>query len=198
MVDLSYLNDSTSLHSVPFKMNGSMLAPLIVEAEKQQAFKQGARSSSRKESIEHSEFESMFIGILGEYAVALTMGLELPDRTLFRGGDGGVDLYLKDGRSVEVKTTCTTDYLIFNKDNRDLKSDIAILVKLKTPCSGVLVGWISKEEYVKVRREHDFQYGTRWVVHMDDLHTISSLSVTSPSIDPAEYRGADYGKDLRI
>jgi len=174
--------------SVPFKFNGTMLVPLILEAEKRNAFKQGSRARSRKVSKEHSEFESIYIGLIGEYAVAMTFGI-LPSAENHRGGDGGVDLKLLDGRSIQVKTTCTTDYLIFNKDARDLTSELAVLVKLRTPCSGEIVGWITAEGYREKRTSRDFQYGSRWVVHADALNPMETFTVHAD-----EYR--DDSEDL--
>ena len=148
-----------------------MLAPLIVEAEARNAYKNGAVVGNRK-IAPYTDFEINLEGLIGEYAV--TKALDLPmNMTRSKSGDHGIDFTLH-GKTGQIKTT-RTKYLIFCKDNRKMTADLAILVKLRSICRAEIAGWITREEFYRSCTERDFNYGTRDVVTLDALHPIDTL-----------------------
>ena len=165
-----------------FTFNAMQLPGLIVLAESRNTFKAGARSRNRKIAKAHSDFEVMLAGLMGEYAVGKTLDVAI-DVHHHQGGDGGKDLIYKS-QSVQVKTS-SMDKLIFNKDDRALKADIAILTQVVGPCRVRMHGWITAELFRINCYQHDFGYGERDVVDANNLQSMESLLEMKSDVDNA-------------
>jgi hypothetical protein len=150
------------------------LCYLITCAESRTAFKAGARTKSRKVDKNSNEFSTTMKGMMGEHAVSRLLGVTA-DMTNLIGGDGGADLIIND-RSIQIKTTTmrTPDLIVF-KDDRRLKSDIAVLVVLESIVCVRIAGWISRQEFYEMCYSKDYKYGTRDVVSGSSLRPFEDL-----------------------
>lgn len=147
----------------------------------------------REDKVKHGVTDRMFdrnntseginiIGHLGEMVVGRVLGLPV-DMEVRTGGDDGHDMHQGD-TTIQVKTS-ELKSLIFNAKHL-FKSDVAILVQFigknkkeswKDP-RFIVLGWISREEFLNKYHTHDFGYGTRLVLNADELLPIQQLMNT--------------------
>ena len=175
--------------------------------------KQASWSRRKTEIFSDSELDQ--IGILGEHAGLASVGLEI-DWTIGVGGDGGIDGTLPDGRTVAVKYNHrwlgyvmvegrdgdTEDHLV------DLKADILIGTcgrcdpprdcsckrTLESPYAATvyLPGWITREEFLRVREIKDWGLGLRHCVRTTQLHPMWGLM--SECYGPNPDKGVPIGR----
>ena len=146
-----------------------------VHAARRQVVKESHKVPSLKFDINRTEYELHYIGSMGEYAVARTLGIKI-DKDVHPAGDNGSDLYL-NGKSLQVKTRTFggPDVKLFFNDVSDFTADIVVGVQMLSPVRVDILGWISRDEFCEKQTNHDFGYGPRAVVAASALHPISKL-----------------------
>lgn len=157
------------------------------------------KNYTRKKSGEWTDIELHQLGILGEYAAASVLNVDI-DWSIQEFGDGGHDLDL-DGYTVCVKFSHRINgHLIVEgrasdtpEELHDCRSDIMILThylceprdnKCKCRCtllnptkpSIILVaGWTSREHFMRDMIKTDWGMGTRYYVPQSKLYHMSTL-----------------------
>jgi hypothetical protein len=113
------------------------------------------------------------MGIMGECATALLLGVSIDSR-IFDRGDGGVDLSYR-GKTVSVKTTRTGwDFALINSDDRGVK-DINVLC-WKIDCRTVeVVGYLPAEIFRQKHKIKDYGYGNRYVCEAKYFRPLTHL-----------------------
>lgn len=136
----------------------------IIEGVKSVQLNHGRVGNNRISN--QSDFAIHYAGMLGE--VAVSKALFIPIRTeITMGGDGNVDM-THHGQTIQIKTSThqtTPDprMLIFTKPE-DFSTDWAILCSIQSPSVVKIHGFISQKKFLANMTEHDFGYGTRYVV----------------------------------
>lgn len=130
----------------------------------------------RLENEDQSREEANILGYKAEFAVARLLDLEVPEINVL--SDGGVDLWLNDDTSIDVKFTNMVDdpVLIFDSMAK-FRADFAVLVTVSNYDDEAfeIHGWISRRGFKKAARKQDFGYGERLVMYAQDLHPIEEL-----------------------
>lgn len=131
----------------------------------------GGRHAKGFDGVKTS-YEAHLAGLLGEFAAARVLGVDI-DRTIYgHGGDGHRgDLTLLSGETVEVKTRGKRGFAfaLGSLDSTEFKAKYGVLVwpahtqKLE-PCWMDVVGWISRGEFLARMRAVNFGYGPRLCV----------------------------------
>lgn len=135
-------------------------------AERRNVVKGGVRSNKCSGL---TEYESHYVGMLGEYAVAKYLGLRI-DETVSRHGDGKIVDLLHGNMEVQVKSRLPQKpplYLFY--ESRDV-AERTVCALVKTPATIDIVGWIGREEFLNQCVEKNFGYGTRYAVTDKQLH----------------------------
>lgn len=109
-----------------------------------------------------SSWETNFLGLLGEFAVAKYLGFGVDTNHNPHGGDGGSDFKYR-GQTIDVKYVDMIDQpILMFKNIHKFRSDIAILTKPFEPhhrSKVVIMGWIDKDSFIKNHYIRDFGYG---------------------------------------
>lgn len=127
--------------------------------------------SPRLEDKRQSRIEANKLGFMAEFAVCRLFDLQPPRLNI--ATDGGVDLWFDD-ISIDVKFS-KTNRLIFDSKTK-FQSRIAILGTIcDDPECIKLLGWMSRKDFIKECRPHDFGYGERLVVDAVQLSPIFKL-----------------------
>ena len=139
-------------------------------AERRNIIKAGVRSNKCSKL---TEWESHYVGIMGEYAVAKQLGLRIDESVSMRGDGKIVDL-LDGSLQIQVKTRLPQNpplYLFYESKNI---ADRTICAVVRTPATVELMGWITREDFLAKCQEKDFGYGTRYAVTSDQLERMES------------------------
>lgn len=137
-------------------------------AERRNVVKAGVRSNKRSAM---TEYESHYIGMLGEFAVSKYLGLRI-DETVGKGGDGKIVDLIQDGMEIQVKTRLPNKpplYLFY--ESLDV-AERTVCALAKSPATIQLVGWIDRDDFLAQYKEVDFGYGTRFAVTSDRLRSM--------------------------
>ena len=101
-------------------------------------------------------------GIIAEYAVCEMFALDPLETVTRDGSDGGVDIILPGSRAaIDVKSRPVgkTDLII--SDRQPLRADICIFASIINPMVARVVGWVSKREFYRNARRHDYGNGNK-------------------------------------
>lgn len=130
----------------------------------------GAHDMQCDEKRTGSEIEMM--GVLGEFAVRMALGLSLD--VPIDDPEGGVDMVFR-GRTVQVKTVEKQSHrMIFHTQNH-FSADIAVLVVMHTRAVMLLVGYITQDRFRQVRELGKFDGVVKPFVYRKQLSPISEL-----------------------
>lgn len=130
----------------------------------------------RLENEDQSREEANILGYKAEFAVARLLDLEPPEINVL--SDGGVDLWLDEDISVDVKfTNMKKDPKVIFDSMAKFRADIAILVTQHDEDDEIyeIHGWISRRTFKKCNHTLDYGYGQRLVMDAEDLHPIELL-----------------------
>lgn len=133
---------------------------------------------SKKFDSSKSEFEAHYQGILGELGACRALGLDSIDLTERLSGDGGVDLTLPTGLSLEIRyrTKRGWDFALNGASLDFFKSDIGVLVWPGVePNSVELVGWTTRVHLAQMAKVKNFGYGDRLVLRYPSMLSIKKL-----------------------
>lgn len=133
---------------------------------------------SKKFDRSKSEFEAHYQGILGELGACRALGLDSIDLTERLSGDGGVDLVLPSGLSLEIRyrTKRGWDFALNGNTLSYFKSDIGVLVwPGPVPNSVELMGWTTRVHFANKAKTQNFGYGDRLVLAHSSLMPVKSL-----------------------
>jgi hypothetical protein len=127
----------------------------------------------RLENENQSRVEANIYGFKAEFAVARLLDLDPP--TLNVVTDGGVDLWFDD-MSIDVKfTNQEFGPLIFDTITK-FKAQLAVLVgRTEDPNVMRVNGWIDRKTFKHKATSHDFGYGDRLVMGVEELLPIEQL-----------------------
>lgn len=116
-----------------------------------------------------SDFETGVCGLMAEYAVCKTLGVDINKDLYSDHGDFGVDFTVK-GKTVDVKFNRRQNgYLYFNSLDH-FRADIGVLCVPGDLQSQVwMVGVIGKKRFLREHEEKDWGYGKRYAVSQDKL-----------------------------
>lgn len=150
------------------------------------------------------------LGIIGEYAAADVFGVDI-DWNITVHGDKGHDLILPNKWTAAVKfnhryegylmiegrdtdtddelSDLTTDVLILTHTFCEPKQNICHchkkLLNPLIPSTVIIAGWISRQEFMKVKGEANWGAGVRHFVEVSDLHHPCELMALSRLHVPA-------------
>lgn len=158
------------MHLDPFD-----LLIIAMTAARRSAIKDALRTQSNKFNSDRTEFETHYVGFIGEFVVAKALGVDA-DRSVMIGSDNGVDLMFRNA-SIQVKTTTYVGKepeIKFN-DLSDFKTDIAAGVQILSPVRCVIMGWISRDDFVFNHKVKNYGYGDRAVVGQKNISPIETL-----------------------
>lgn len=156
-------------------------------------------SISRRKANIFSDDELDAIGALGEYAGCQAINAQFDWRVGY-GGDGGVDAVLEDGSKIAIKFNHRSQGFLMVEsragDTKDTLHDIENIdyivlttgtcdpprhckcreiIKNSLPVYIAIPGFLSKDEFLSLRKYKDWGLGGRWFVSTDQLHPISDL-----------------------
>lgn len=118
-----------------------------------------AGGNTRKDGSQRKESDRIS-GLMAEYAVGRLLGA-CPYFSMETAGDGGIDLTLGDGRTIDVKYRSKQkyDFLARSVDHNDFKADYAALV-WPGPDDQTLefVGLLKRSDFVQYARVDNFGY----------------------------------------
>jgi hypothetical protein len=128
------------------------------------------RQVSNRRISNQSDFGIHYIGMLGEIAVAKTIGTTV-SAEITVGGDGGNDMELH-GQTIQVKTSSHANtppprYLIFN-NFEDFATDWAISCSIQSPTVVRIHGFVGRGKFRGLANQHNFGYGIR--ICLDEKH----------------------------
>lgn len=130
----------------------------------------------RLENEDQTREEANILGYKAEFAVARLLDLELPEINVL--SDGGVDLWLDDVSSIDVKfTNMKRDPKLIFDSMAKFRADFAVLVTVEDDDQELyrIHGWISRRTFKKSCYPLDYGYGERLVMDAEDLHPIEQL-----------------------
>lgn len=133
-----------------------------------------------------SEFELIYVGAMGEYAISKYFNVPL-DHKLFIGGDDGIDIQI-NGYCCQIKTQSRSykeNFLYFN-DEDCITAPVAIHCKVVSPIKVELCGCISKKKFMQLHTIRDWGYGPRIAVSQFDLAEVDVLFGNLP-VDTEAY-----------
>lgn len=160
------------------------LATMIATARCE--LKESRNVKSNKYTASRSEVDTHVLGILGEFAVSTVLGIPVR-MPVTLGGDDGHDLTSAQVGKISVKTRSRAKYdfaLTTPESGKDW--DIGILVcpkgmEIAPPYEFAalrLVGWLTKDEFMKRSHREDFGYGPRLSVKNSALNPMVDLKHT--------------------
>jgi len=135
---------------------------------------------SKKFDPSKSEWEAHYQGILGELGAARVLGFHTIDLEERLAGDGGVDLVLPCGLTVEVRyrTQREWDFALNGDSLEFFKADVAVLVWPGVePDTVELVGWTTRVHFARKANIKNFGHGDRLVLRYPSLMPMKSLLV---------------------
>lgn len=151
-------------------MKIELTAPDLMLAAHHAALIEGVKSVqvragqvSNRRISNQGDFAIHYAGMLGEIAVARSIGV--PIRTeITVGGDSGVDLSF-EGQTIQVKTSTHKEtppprYIIFNSVD-EFNTDWAICCSIQSASTVRIHGFASRRKFLANWVEHDFGYGKR-------------------------------------
>lgn len=176
-------------------------------------------SWSRRKTEIFTDQELDRLGIIGEYAAADVLGVNL-DWSVTTHGDNGHDLVLPNGWTAAVKfnhrykgflmiegrdgdtddelVDLTTDVLILTHSFCEPKENICRchdrLLTADYPSTIIIAGWISRSEFMRLKSERDWGAGLRHFVVVEDLRNIGELIALSKLKIPAHLVGGTRPK----
>ena len=109
----------------------------------------------------------------GEAAVATLIGVDI-DRKLHLHGDAGWDITENQDKYQVKYNTYRNGQLYFTK-LEEFKAPVAILVTNNKDMTFEIVGYITRERFMKEHYETDYGYGTRYAVNQEQLDPITTL-----------------------
>jgi hypothetical protein len=150
------------------------LSYVLMHASRICAAKQFCGTKEKKNQKSRASLDLIYVGALGEYAVARTFGLKL-DTKLYRVRDDGHDMETEDGRTIQVK--CITyggpDPNLNFFEREEFKSTYAVLTRADTPTHVTIIGWIRQDEFMGVTK--NYGYGPRSTHPASSLHPADSF-----------------------
>lgn len=117
--------------------------------------KDESRAANNRKASDRDDTETHLVGLRAEIAVANLMNAA-PDTSLVPGSDGGVDLVLRDGRTVQVKCrrphpTQPRHFALLSTDLSEFRANIGVLVyETNSPRTFEIVGWITRERFAEI------------------------------------------------
>lgn len=153
----------------PFEMQFVVMA-----AERRNVGKQPNGVVDRKHATRFDDFSVNLIGMMGEYAVARSLGIKVDTEISLKGDGGAVDLDYK-GVTIQVKTTATTGQLIFDS-LAHFKADVAIGCKIIAPNKVKICGWVTQDVFYQNHYTTDYGFGPRKVMDLDSLFQLNEIS----------------------
>ncbi len=114
-----------------------------------------------------------FDGLCGEAAVATLVGVDI-DRNIHLHGDAGWDVEEAQGR-YQVKYNTHKNGQLYFSSLEEFKAPVAILVTNNNDLTFNIVGYISRERFMKEHYTTDYGYGIRYAVDQKQLDPISKL-----------------------
>lgn len=194
---------------IPVLMNNVERFGLWELATQRQAFKESHGIKSKKIDKEISDLDMHYAGLKAEHAVAKLLGLALNMENTYTG-DGGVDLRYR-GITIDVKFS--SRHLNVN-EKKELVADVVVLVNPLTSAmtyekahyaagpdpristkpkfawaNSLVVGWISKTEYLSLRTWKKGRYDPYWYVSALNMHDM--LTLKEYAISTSRRRGSE-------
>lgn len=164
---------------VVVELNDDDMAAISAIAHGRNSAKEAAGVRSKKFDASKGEEEAHLIGVMGEYAVAKYLGLNI-DRVVTLHGDGGRDLTALDCLSIEVKTRNRRgfDFAMNSARTSDIKWDVGVLA-YKTGSNVIeIAGWISKVSFLSRCTVENYGYGDRLKVGPEQLFALDDFRST--------------------
>lgn len=152
---------------------------------------------TRSKHVSFNDAQANILGVIGEFAAARELGVEM-DWTVTRRGDGGKDLTLPDGRSSAVKFNHRYGGYVMVEARKedtperlaDLTADTIIgthgfcdppacecrrIFSGREPVEVVIPGWLETGEFMEKHHTRDLGLGLRHIVTVDQLRPIEEL-----------------------
>lgn len=133
-----------------------------------------------KSTGKHSDIDTDIIGALGEIAYSNLTGAEI-DWSVRKHGDEGVDFYIAQNITVEVKTRetnspNTVDLAVFDDTPWKIKSDLVVLCVINPEHTKArFLGFTTKLRMIYLGTRLKFGRYTRWGCSQDLLHDMKWL-----------------------
>ena len=127
----------------------------------------------RLENKRQSRVDANILGFKAEFAIARLFQIDPPTVNVLT--DGGVDLWFDD-ISIDVKTT-NKEYgpLVFDNSDK-FQAEIAVLVgQTKHENTLRVNGWMDRASFLSNSTPHDYGYGPRIKMEIDELRPIEQL-----------------------
>ena len=156
-------------------LNAFELPYLCMVAERRNCIK-APYNVPNKKCDHQSDFSVNLHGVMGEYAAAKYLELQIDHSLALEGDDKVSDLRVKD-KTIQVKTSMGRrdhPHLFFNQIEL-FKADYALLAVVKSATEITLAGWITKDEFVEKCFKQNFGYGDRICVRYQDLKPMEEL-----------------------
>ena len=127
----------------------------------------------RLENKRQSRVDANILGFKAEFAIARLFQIDPPTVNVLT--DGGVDLWFDD-ISIDVKTT-NKEYgpLVFDNPDK-FQAEIAVLVGQTEHENTLRInGWMDRAFFLSNSTPHDYGYGPRIKMEIDELRPIEQL-----------------------
>ena len=140
--------------------------------QKAQERTHGGRLSMKTLKLRHN---NDYVGVLGEYAYAFVYDIPFEQvQGYIAGGDGGVDFYLPDGRSVDVKNSLGRNLRLCNYTQRDIKSDLIVGATSTDVDNATLCAWMTRSYWSENNEVHPYT-GSGWATWLNQMEQMETF-----------------------
>jgi|WetSurMetagenome_2_1015567.scaffolds.fasta_scaffold227380_1 hypothetical protein len=156
----------TGLQSVTF--TGAQVIAAIHLADMRATVKRLFQVKTKRVDQNQTELDLHITGVLSEWAAARVLGVAFDPSVKISSDDKVKDLVFK-GLKIQVKSTpYKPSHLRFNSVE-EFQADYAVLVRLKSWTQYEVLGYISREDFIRKHKTTDYGYGTRYYVPSEEL-----------------------------
>jgi len=155
------------------------LSYIAMYSERIHVVKSVHKVPSKKYDVTKSEWELIYIGMMGEFAVRKITGSSMSmDITI--GGQPIADTIV-GGKTAQIKANSYIGkYLEFFMDGMDsFNADILIGVQVLSPVLCDVIGYIDKERFKSIAKVKSYGYGERLFIPSTSLESITKLIMKS-------------------
>lgn len=131
---------------------------------RQRNYGKAVRGISGRIPAHTHELDIHLLGLLGEYAVSIVLGIDIDRNVYDRHGDSGIDLRLSNGKTISVKTRRKPgwSFALIGTDPREFNADYGFLCwpvrhENVTYADHIfLAGWCTKAEFLAHSRIENY------------------------------------------
>jgi hypothetical protein len=160
-------------------LNSFDLSYIAMYAERIYVVKSLYKVPSTKYDVTRSEWEVIYTGMMGEYAVKKATGCQL-SMDISIGGKPEADVIV-GGKTAQIKTNnyAGKNLEFYMNDMDSFNADILIGVQVLSPVLCDIAGYIDKEKFRSTANIKNYGYGERLSIPSTSLESITKIIIKS-------------------